>query len=215
MLLGLAQFLWGQKYLHGHAEPPRPLARSTEWKIYAGGIAGLLPVAGLMWAVANRAFSLGAKSRWRWPDAPGDARRAGLVRLVRHHPVQQVQRQQMISLITLIFMCLVFFTLYEQTYGSWVTFTDRLMTKDIMPSMVQAQCAVAWTDDGRRIRLVRPHRAVVDRSLLLAPGSFVLAASLSDATRHPGAEVLFAGAFALMLDSWSATASCCRRRAAR
>jgi POT family proton-dependent oligopeptide transporter len=35
MLLGLTQFLWGQKYLRGHAEPPKPLARTTEWKIYA------------------------------------------------------------------------------------------------------------------------------------------------------------------------------------
>ena len=31
---------------------------------------------------------------------------------------------------------LVFFTLYEQTYGSWLTFTDRLMTKDMFPSLV-------------------------------------------------------------------------------
>jgi POT family proton-dependent oligopeptide transporter len=46
MLLGLAQFLWGQKYLHGHAEPPKPLARGTEFGIYAAGIAVLLPVAG-------------------------------------------------------------------------------------------------------------------------------------------------------------------------
>ena len=39
-----------------------------------------------------------------------------------------VQRQQMIAMMVLIFMALVFFTLYEQTYGSWVTFTDRLLS---------------------------------------------------------------------------------------
>ncbi len=37
----------------------------------------------------------------------------------------------MISLVMLILMVLVFFTLYEQTYGSWVAFTDRLLTKDL------------------------------------------------------------------------------------
>src|SRR5207342_2319300 len=58
MALGLAQFLWGQKYLHGHAEPPKPLSRGVEFGIYAAGIAVLLPVAGLMWAVANGAFTL-------------------------------------------------------------------------------------------------------------------------------------------------------------
>src|SRR4249919_3153811 len=58
MLLGLTQFLWGQKYLRGHAEPPKPLAPAIEWSIYFGGFAGLLPLAGLMWAVANGAFKL-------------------------------------------------------------------------------------------------------------------------------------------------------------
>jgi proton-dependent oligopeptide transporter, POT family len=36
----------------------------------------------------------------------------------------------------LILMALLFFTLYEQTYGSWVVFTDRLMTKDFFPSLI-------------------------------------------------------------------------------
>ena len=43
----------------------------------------------------------------------------------------KVERQQMISLVALIIMALVFFTLYEQTYGSWVAFTDRLLNKDL------------------------------------------------------------------------------------
>ena len=42
----------------------------------------------------------------------------------------------MIALLIIILGVLVFFTLYEQTYGSWLTFTDRLMTKDMFPSMV-------------------------------------------------------------------------------
>ena len=186
MLLGLGQFLWGQKYLHGHAEPPAPLARSAEWRIYALGFAALPPVAGLMWAVANGAFTLG-----------GDVSLAlALMILVMVGVVgwftwfvlskcTPVQRHQMISLMTLIFMCLVFFTLYEQTYGSWVTFTDRLMTKDIVPSMViRSGTPLPWS--------------II--SLLLAPGSFMLAAWMSD--RNPASaapRALFAGAFVLML----------------
>ena len=42
----------------------------------------------------------------------------------------------MITLMVLILMALVFFTLYEQTYGSWVVFTDRMMTKDFFPSLI-------------------------------------------------------------------------------
>lgn len=56
MLLGLATFLWGQKHLHGHAEPPDParLQRkiygplNTEWLIYA---CGLLSLSVVWWMV--------------------------------------------------------------------------------------------------------------------------------------------------------------------
>jgi POT family proton-dependent oligopeptide transporter len=97
----------------------------------------------------------------------------------------QVQRHQMISLMVLIFMCLVFFTMYEQTYGSWVTFTDRLLTKDIVPSMVIREgTPLPWS--------------II--SLLLAPASFVIAASMSD--RNPDSKapkLFFALSFAVML----------------
>ncbi len=186
MLLGLAQFLWGQKYLHGHAEPPRPLARAAEWRIYALGFAALLPVAGLMWAVANHAFSLGADISLAM----------GLMLLVMTGVLvwfawfilsqcTPVQRAQMLSLMTLIFMCLVFFTLYEQTYGSWVTFTDRLLTKDIVPSLV-TRAHNPW-----------PWSTV---SLLLAPASFMASAWLSDRRpASPWPKWLFVSAFVLML----------------
>jgi POT family proton-dependent oligopeptide transporter len=176
MLLGLGQFLWGQRYLHGHAEPPAPerlsqtvLGLRREWWVYLLGVAGLLPVAGLMWAVTNGAFSLG-----------GDISLALLLMMIMMAAVllwfmwfvlsqcTPVQRQQMIALMVLIFMCLVFFTMYEQTYGSWVTFTDRMLTKDIVPSLV-IRDGTPW-----------PWSII---SLLLAPVAFVVAAALSD--RNP------------------------------
>ncbi|MCA1714800.1 MAG: MFS transporter, partial [Gammaproteobacteria bacterium] len=56
-------------------------------------------------------------------------------------------------------------TLYEQTYGSWVTYTDRLLTKELFPAFII------------RDRIPLPWSIV---SLLLAPASFMLAAQLSD-----------------------------------
>ena len=176
MALGLAQFLWGQKYLHGNAEPPAPerlrervLGLPREWAIYLGAFAGLLPVAWLMWAVANGAFALG-----------GHVSLALLLMIVVMLVVlgwfvwfitvrcTPVQRQQMLALMAMIVMCLVFFTLYEQTYGSWVTFTDRMLTKDLVPSMVIRE-GTPW-----------PWSTI---SLLLAPLAFVVSAELSD--RNP------------------------------
>lgn len=193
MLAGLAMFLWGQKYLHGHAEPADPAALRArvaglprEWLIYALAVLGVVPVAWLMWAAANGAFALG-----------GEVSLALLLMLVVLGAVllwfawftgtrcTPVQRQQMIALMVLIFMALVFFTLYEQTYGSWVTFTDRLLTKDIVPALV-VRDGTPW-----------PWSAL---SLLLAPLAFFVAARMSDrdpASRAP--RVLFLAVSALIL----------------
>lgn len=210
MVLGLTQFLWGQKYLRGHAEPPQPallreriLGVPREIAIYVGAIIGLLPVAGLMWAVANHAFSIG-----------GEISLALLLMLLVMGGVlawffwfiatrcTPVQRQQMLALITLITMCLVFFTLYEQTYGSWVTFTDRLLTKDILPSLLQTQPdhLVFGNDTLANIRLFVRYVPWSIVSLLLAPLSFMLAASMSE--RNPRSsmpKLLFIGAFVLVV----------------
>ncbi|MGE8249129.1 MAG: peptide MFS transporter, partial [Stenotrophomonas bentonitica] len=177
MVIGLGMFLWGQKYLQGHAEPSdlpalrqRVLGIRREWLIYAVAVLGVIPVAALMWAAANGAFALG-----------GELSLALMLMIVVLGGVlvwfawftgtrcTPVQRQQMIALMALIFMALVFFTLYEQTYGSWVTFTDRLLTKDLVPSLViQGGTPLPWSI----------------ASLLLAPLGFVVAARLSE--RRPG-----------------------------
>ncbi len=133
MITGLCMFLWGQKYLHGHAEPPAPLALrervgplAREVWIYLGALAGIAVVWQLIqrtWTVhgAMHLVALGFGSWFVWFVA----RRCN-----------RAEREQMIALLVTILGVLVFFTLYEQTYGSWLTFTDRLMTKDMFPSMV-------------------------------------------------------------------------------
>ncbi|MBD9535062.1 MFS transporter [Stenotrophomonas sp. STM01] len=193
MLVGLAMFLWGQKYLHGHAEPPQPatlrervLGIRREWLIYVLAVLAVVPVAALMWAAANGAFALG-----------GEISLALMLMIVVLGGVllwfawftgtqcTPVQRQQMIALMVLIFMALVFFTLYEQTYGSWVTFTDRLLTKDLVPALVIREgMPLPWS--------------IV--SLLLAPLGFVVAARLSDRDPDSNApRMLFALIVAAML----------------
>jgi POT family proton-dependent oligopeptide transporter len=48
----------------------------------------------------------------------------------------RIERGRMVSILFFIFFVLLFFALYEQTYASWVTFTDRLLDKDLFPSLV-------------------------------------------------------------------------------
>lgn len=209
MLLGLVLFLWGQKYLHGHAEPREPellrqrvLGLPREWLIYLSAIVGVLPIAWLMWASGNGAFALG-----------GEVPLALMLMLVVLAAVliwfgwfvlsqcTPVQRQQMLALMAMIFMCLVFFTLYEQTYGSWVTFTDRLLTKDIVPSLVAPLQPFEWTADWLANLVLFVRTAPWSTySLLLAPLSFMLAARLSDRAPHsPMPRLLFIAVSVIML----------------
>ncbi|WP_213437762.1 MULTISPECIES: peptide MFS transporter [Lysobacteraceae] len=143
MVAGLAMFLWGQKYLHGHAEPRDPVALRErvgglprEWWIYLGSFAGVAVVWQLIQrtATVENAMHVVAAVFLAWFAWYLVAR------------CDRVQRQQMFALIVIILAVLVFFTLYEQTYGSWLTFTDRLMTKDMFPSMVSdASGTVPWS----------------------------------------------------------------------
>ena len=143
MVAGLAMFLWGQKYLHGHAEPRDPTALrarvaglSREWWIYLGSFAGVAVV----WQLIQRT--------WTVHSAMHIVAFAFVAWFVWYLVARcdRVQRQQMLSLIVLILGVLVFFTLYEQTYGSWLTFTDRLLAKDFFPSLVSdASGTLPWS----------------------------------------------------------------------
>ena len=89
------------------------------------------------------------------------------------------------AMMALIFAALVFYTLYEQTYGSWVTFTDRLLTKDLLPSLVIRE-GTPW-----------PWSII---ALLMAPLAFIAGAGISD--RRPDStlpRVLFLGAALAMV----------------
>jgi POT family proton-dependent oligopeptide transporter len=91
----------------------------------------------------------------------------------------RIEAQRMGAMMVMIFAALIFYTLYEQTYGSWVTFNDRLMGKDLIPSLV-VRGGAPW-----------PWSIV---ALLLAPISFMVAATISDrnpASATPKAFFLF------------------------
>lgn len=128
MTAGLGLFLWGQKYLMGHAEPAHPERLrervgpfSRETLIYLGSAAGVLVV----WQLIQRT--------WTVHGAMHLIAVAFLAWFVWFLAKQctRAERGQMLALVALIMAVLVFFTLYEQTYGSWITFTDRLLTKDL------------------------------------------------------------------------------------
>ncbi len=141
MVAGLILFLWGQKYLHGQAEPNDPAKLrekvgpfTREWLIYLGSIGGVLVVWQLIqntWTV-HGAMHLIALAFLLWFIC------------FLWKKCTSIERGQMIALVLLIMGVLIFFTLYEQTYGSWVTFSDRLMSKDLFGMAVANSGTVPW-----------------------------------------------------------------------
>ncbi len=148
MVIGLVVFILGQKHLRGLAEPPdrtrlaaNVIAFLNREKLIYG--AALLMVAAVWQVIQWHSLYLTIPPAWL---GLGFAVEQGAVIMIMHAVFSgfmiwlvwfliarcnRIQRQQMLVLMVLIFAALVFFTLYEQTYGSWVAFTDRMLTKDL------------------------------------------------------------------------------------
>jgi POT family proton-dependent oligopeptide transporter len=137
MLAGLGMFISGQKYLQGHAEPrdPERLARrvfgpfTLESVIYLCAILAL-PLIWLLMQLGHAVLYLQFSFVAVW-----------LAWLVWYISMRctQIQRQQMGAVAFFIAGALLFFSMYEQTYGSWLLFTEHMMTKDFFPSLVITQ----------------------------------------------------------------------------
>ncbi len=185
MLAGLGMFLWGQRFLGAHGDAPdigtlrarNRLGLTREGGVYLAAIAGLVPIAGLLWATGRGGF-----------DLAGIAPAMALMLTVMCGVVgwfvwfllrscTRVERHQMLVLMALIVAALLFFSLYEQTYGSWVAFSDRLMTHDFFPSLI--------LDEPLPISYY-----VV--ALLLMPSAFIAAVTLSRRGAERSARLLFA-----------------------
>lgn len=140
MILGLIVFLWGQKHLHGYAEPndPEMLRQrvagplTREHLIYLGALVGV----GIVWLLiqANSLF-LTIIPNVLEPTPVVLAMHLvsacvlfGIFRFMFTR-CSQVERHQMFVVLGFILFGLVFFTLYEQTYGSWMLFSDRVMNR--------------------------------------------------------------------------------------
>ena len=129
MLVGLAAFLRGQRHLMGLAEAPDPVRllrrhaglRTLHWIVLA-----TLGTTLLVWQLIQRT--------WTVHGAMHVVTAAFSIWFL-HFLITQCsprERGQMLSLVALILCGLAFFTLYEQTYGSWVAFSDRLMDRTLL-----------------------------------------------------------------------------------
>ncbi len=139
MVLGLLTFVWGKKYLHGHAEPkdPAKLKRgvyaglTVEHLLYVGSVVGVVVVWFLIQMHSLVMPLLGFSPVLLAMHIVTVALAFGIAWFMVKH-CTPLQRRQMTMVIFFIISSLVLYTLYEQTYGSWLLFSDRVMNRDAL-----------------------------------------------------------------------------------
>jgi len=135
MLIGLVAFVRGQVHLQGRAEPPDPALLTAPWRLGLSrerwiliGALGLVVVA---WQLLQVRLSLFEGGQITATEIVAVVIAIALfvwfVPFVRR--CTKVERDQMVVLVVITATSVVFWGLYEQTYGSWNTFSDRVMDR--------------------------------------------------------------------------------------
>jgi len=141
MVAGLITFVRGQKYFYGHAEPENPARLKQkvlglvrrEVLIYFGALGAVI----IVWGLVQANSVMLTLASWLPQVSPvvllmhtvTICLTTGIIWFMLRH-CNAIERHRMLVLLVLIFGGLVFFTLYEQTYGSWILFSDRLMNRE-------------------------------------------------------------------------------------
>lgn len=127
MLIGLATFIYGQKFLHGKAEPKDPalLKQSVvgpinrEWVIY---ILGILSLVGISQMVQNHTIV-------DWTLRIAGA--ASLIMIIYFGiSSEKVVREKLYALTILIIFSVVFWALFEQAYTSLNLYAERVTNRN-------------------------------------------------------------------------------------
>ncbi len=124
MLAGLLVFIWGKPFLLGRGEPPKPLAKKTEWSMYAIGVV----LVGICWVLVQYQSLVGGLL-----GIFGGA----LVAYVLFTAVTKLapeDRDRIFAAMFLIVTSIVFWALFEQAGSSLNLFTDRHVDRAGVPA---------------------------------------------------------------------------------
>jgi POT family proton-dependent oligopeptide transporter len=130
MLVGLCTFLYGQKYLHGHAEPKdpellrqrSPIGLSTELTIYLCALAGIV----VIWQMLQFHSAVGVLL-----NTLSVAVLLGMGWFIAVK-CDEDERSRMIVLIVLIISTVVFWALFQQGAASMTLYADRVLNRNIL-----------------------------------------------------------------------------------
>jgi len=115
MALGLVQYLFGQKYLHGKADPPRPIGKLTEGVFWVLGLVAVIPA----WLLVQQAELMEHALPIVVPL---------LFLLVLGYALigfKGAERTKMVAALILIFFSVIFWMLFEQAGSSLSLYAEN------------------------------------------------------------------------------------------
>lgn len=115
MLLGLTQYLFGQKYLQGKADPPKPIGKTTEGVFWILGLLAVIPA----WMLVQQAELMEHALPIVVP---------ALFALVLAYALvgfKGEERGKMVAALVLIFFSVIFWMLFEQAGSSLSLYAEN------------------------------------------------------------------------------------------
>ncbi|MFN9376592.1 MAG: peptide MFS transporter, partial [Novosphingobium sp.] len=125
MLAGLVVFGLGKRALNGAGEAPAPLAKSTEWLLYAIGVASV----GVIWALIQYQDVIQTLLIFSGLALLGYV-------LYESFKLPKEPRERMFAILFLISLNPLFWGLFEQAGGSMNLFTDRFVDRGDVPAAI-------------------------------------------------------------------------------
>ncbi len=123
MVIGLIVFWFGKPALNGKGEPPAPLAKGTEWTMYAIGTVAV----GALWLLIQYQSVVGGLLLVS----------GGLLLLYMLYEAFKLEKQARDRIFAIIFLLAfqpIFWGLFEQAGGSLNLFTDRFVDRGGIPA---------------------------------------------------------------------------------
>ncbi|HET9231903.1 MAG TPA: peptide MFS transporter [Vitreimonas sp.] len=135
MLLGLTQYLFGQKYLHGKADPPRPIGKMTEGVFWILGLLAVIPA----WMLVQQAELMEHALPIVVP---------ALFALVLGYALlgfKGAERGKMVAALILIFFSVIFWMLFEQAGSSLSLYAENSTDLTVAQSGTMGHTIVTYS----------------------------------------------------------------------
>lgn len=150
MLFGLVQYLMGQKWLQGKADPPKPISKGFEAVFWIGGLIAVFPA----WMLVQQTDLMEASLPVLVP---------ALFLGVLGYAIfafKGEERGKMIAALLLIMFSVIFWMLFEQAGSSLSLFAERSTDLTVIPGVVMNAAQTQSFNAGYIVLLALPFSAM-------------------------------------------------------